>query len=391
MKILIAGGGIGGLTAALCLQQAGHDVRVFEQAAAFDEVGAGIQCGANALHVLASLNLMPALEQYAVEPEAVHFRVFDTGQLLYQIPLGDAYSRQYGARYYHLHRADLQKVLVDALNQRAAGALHLGVAVTGFNERADSVELTLADGRCFEGELLIGCDGIRSGIRRQILGSYEPRWTGNVAWRGVVDASSLPEGFMARVTSNFVGPKKHMVIYYLRKQALVNFVGVVENRHSLEDSWVRRAPWEELKADFDGWHETVQTVIDYCDRDACYRWALYDHQPIANWSLARVTLLGDAAHATLPFMASGAAMAIEDARILQRAIDQTPSVEEAVQMYQRNRYQRTRQIQLTSNKAGKLYHLSGKWARRLAFAAVGLRGNAAAFLPDYNANTIELH
>jgi salicylate hydroxylase len=196
---------------------------------------------------------------------------------------------------------------------------------------------------------------------------------------------------MPKVVRNFVGPNKHMVIYYLRQQKLVNFVGVVKKDQLYDDSWVRAAPWTELQADFTNWHPTVQAVIDGMDKNRCYRWALYEHQPIKNWSSSRVTLLGDAAHATLPFMASGAAMAIEDARILQRALDQTNDVEKGFELYQSNRFKRTAQIQNDSRQLGKLYHFNSRMALKLAFKGLKTLGRRKErFLAEYDANTVEL-
>ena len=208
---------------------------------------------------------------------------------------------------------------------------------------------------------------MRSTVRRQLLGESAPVFTGNVAWRAVVRRDRLPDDYMDKIACNYVGKDKHAVIYYLRRQELVNFVGVVEDPDWKDDSWVAKAPWEKLKADYSGWHEKVQQLIDAVDKDSCYRWALYAHQPFARWSSARVTLLGDAAHSTLPFMASGAAMAIEDARILARCMEQESVIADALSLYQSCRIPRTSQIQAGSEKMGKIYHLPKPWMQKAAF------------------------
>jgi len=387
MKILIAGAGIGGLTAALCLQKAGHEVLLFEQAKAFSEVGAGLQCGANVLKVMDWLALFDQIKSHSVVPERVDFRDAKTGKVLYCSEWGETYQEKYRAPYLHIHRADLQTVLVDAFE----GQIELGAFVSSYTETRDGVSITLNDGRQFEGDCLIGADGIKSSVRKQLLGDIKPIFTGNVAWRGVVARDKLPENFMQTVATNFMGQGKHMVIYYLRNQELVNFVGVVEGQQWLDESWTSLGSWQELKNEFDGWHPTVQTLIDAANKQQCYRWALFNHRPFKTWSSDRVTLLGDAAHATLPFMASGAAMAIEDARILQRSLDQSANIGDALQRYQQHRIPRTSKVQIDSARFGKLYHISNPLALKFAFKALQSVAKAKeSFLPGYNANIVKI-
>ena len=396
MRVLIAGGGIGGLTAALCLRQAGHEVSVFESAKELGEIGAGIQLGANAIKVLDSLGLRECLDDVVVRPEAIRFRLFDTGETLHEVPLGRAYEERYGVPYFHIHRADIHGILARALLATAPDSVHLGAHAEGFDERASGVVLRLKDGRSFEGDILVGADGIKSAIRAGIVGETPANWTGNVAWRATVETKRLPTDFMDTIVSNFVGPRKHAVIYYLRRKKFVNLVGVVENDAWREESWTLKAPWEELKSDYEGWDPTVQALIDAVPRDECYRWALFNRIPIDNWSTEHATLLGDAAHATLPFMASGAAMAIEDARILARALDQAGSGSEGLQLYQRNRLERTARIVNTSTAVGQVYHQPDADAFRQQFAAVRTAAAAStseppdAWLGKYDPNTVKL-
>jgi salicylate hydroxylase len=391
MKILVAGAGIGGLTAALCLHKTGHQVQLLEQAAEFSEVGAGIQCGANAIRVLDYLGLKDQIEAIAVDPLRADFREHKTGAVLHSLPFGQDYAQRHGAPYLHVHRADLHRILSNAFNARAASAVTFNATVASYSEQDDKVTVQTEDGRQFEGDCLVAADGVKSVIRDQLIGHREPVFTGNIAWRGVVPADRLPADFMEKTVSNFVGPNKHMVIYYLRQQQLVNFVGVVESDYWAQDSWTQKAPWQELKNDFAGWHPAVQAVIDAVDKDECYRWALHNHQSFSHWSSARVTLLGDAAHATLPFMASGAAMAIEDGRILQRSLDQVSNVEQGLKLYQRNRLARTAKVQAMSMQMGRLYHIKKPFLLRWAFKALSLLpGKKDQFLPNYDANTVTI-
>ena len=391
MKILIVGGGIGGLTAALCLAKSGHEVAIYEKATANHNVGAGIQCGANAVHVLDHLGLLDFLEPLAVTPERLQFRDYLNGDLLYNVELGLVYRNKYGAPYFHLHRADLMAVLEGQVSNEPNVNLITGTAVARYHENKSSVTLELESGETVDGDILVGCDGIRSAIREQMLGTQTYEYTGNLAWRATLPVESLPDEFMNTVATNFVGPKKHMVMYYLRDRQLLNMVGVVEGQEFRGSSWVSKGDWGQLKRDFSGWHPMVETVVNAVDKNECYQWALFDHKPLANWSSKRVTLLGDAAHATLPFIASGAAMAIEDARILERSIEAEQSVENAIQRYQKNRIPRTSKIQNTSRKFGKLYHIQNRFFLKAAFA--GLRtmgGKKENFLPEYDANSITL-
>ncbi len=410
MKILIAGGGIGGLSAALCLAKIGCQVQVFEQAPEFAEVGAGLQCGANALHVLDHIGIAEKIRTVAVEPERAEFKHYKSGETLHRVQFGKQYASQYHAPYLHIHRADLLEQLVVKAQAENNISLHLGTTISAFREHAEHVAIDTHNGESFSGDVLVAADGVKSILRKQLMNklgfnreAYQPVDTGHYAWRGVIPRKNLPDNFMDKIVSNFVGPKKHMVIYYLRASELVNFVGVVErpkNEAPQDESWTQKASWQGLQSDFSGWHPTVQKVIDAADKQACFRWDLFNHRPLQRWSSSRITLLGDAAHATLPFMAAGAAMAIEDARILARCLESTLSqgehfpantIRDSLQQYQHNRISRTAKIQKTSELLGKLYHINNSLLLRSAFWAIRHFGKSREdFLPHYNANTVVL-
>ncbi len=389
-RILIAGAGIGGLTAGASLLQAGHDVTIFEQASELSEVGAGLQISANATHVLHHLGLRAPLAEVGVRPGAYVFRLHDTGEEIHRFALSDEHERLHGAPYYQLHRADVHTLLAAKVLELKPDAIRLNCRVTGFEESEDSVKLSLADGTSVQGDLLVGADGLKSVICQQIVGKVPATYTGDAAWRITVPVECLPQNFMDQVMMVWMGPGRHVVTYYLRAGALVNFVGLVETDEVSEESWTAKFPWERFKADFAGWHADVQTIIRAADRDGCYRWSLHYRPAITNWSTRRATLLGDSVHPTLPYLAQGACMAIEDGAVLTRALDHAGSIPDALQLYQRNRIDRTVRIvnQSTANRA--LFHLRTVEEIRASFAQRDEGADRNSWLYSYNPITIDL-
>ena len=389
-KILIAGGGLGGLSAACFLLQAGHDVEVYEQAPQLEEIGAGIQISANAMHALRTLELEDAITRAGVRPAAYVFRLHDTGEEIQRFALSDVHERLHGAPYTQLHRADFHTILADKARALKPDVVHLNKRAVGFAEDADGVTLHFSDGTSARGDLLIGADGLKSAVRRQIVGETPANYTGDAAWRVIIPTEDLPPGLVEPAMNLFLGPGGHVVCYYLRGGHLLNFVGIVETDDILEESWTVKLPWERLKADYRGWHEIVQILVDSADRDQCFRWSLHNRLPIDNWSTARVTLLGDAAHATLPYLAQGAVMAIEDGAVLMRALGQEPKLTDALQLYQRNRIPRTSRIVLQSSENRRRFHLGSQAAIRAEFAKVDEGAERNKWLYSYNPMTVEL-
>ncbi|MFN3889068.1 MAG: FAD-dependent monooxygenase [Beijerinckiaceae bacterium] len=389
-KIIIAGAGLGGLAAASCLMKAGHEVEIYEQAPQLGEVGAGIQISANAQHVLRDLGLGPAIDAVGVRPGAYVFRLHDTGEIIQQFSLAEEHERRNGAPYTQLHRADFHEILVDKAREFRPDVIRLNKRVRGYVENEDSVELHFEDGASAKGDLLIGADGLKSAVRAQMLGAAPAVYTGDGAWRVVVPVENLPKDVLPQVMSVFMGPGGHVVCYYLRSGKLLNFVGLVETDEVSEESWTVKFPWEKLKADYAGWHPTIQTIIDCANKDECYRWSLHRREPTMNWSTKRVTLLGDSAHPTLPYLAQGAVMAIEDGAVLTRALAMTDDVAEALQIYQRNRIDRTARIVRQSTANRTLFHLGSQEAIRAAFAKRDEGEDRNAWLYSYNPLTVEL-
>ena len=389
-KIIIAGAGIGGLTAAASLLQAGHDVMVFEQASELTEIGAGLQLSANATHVLHHLGLGPALAEVGVRPGAYVFRLHDTGEEIQRFALSDDHEKLHGAPYYQVHRADIHTLLAAKVRELKRNAIQLDCRVVGFEESDDDVKLRLADGTIVRGDLLVGADGLKSIICQQLNGSIPATYTGDAAWRITAPVERLPRNFMEQVMMVWMGPGRHVVAYYLRAGALLNFVGLVETDEVSEESWTAKFPWERFKADFAGWHADVQTIIDAADRDGCYRWSLHYRPAIRNWSTRRATLLGDAVHPTLPYLAQGACMAIEDGAVLTRALDQTDTISEALRLYQRNRVDRTQRIVNQSSANRTLFHLRTVDEIRASFAKRDEGADRNAWLYSYNPLTVKL-
>jgi salicylate hydroxylase len=390
--ILIAGAGIGGLTAASCLMKAGHRVTIFEQAPELSEVGAGIQLSANAMHVMIELGLGPAIHAVGVQPSAYVFRLHDTGEEIDRFALAAEHKRIHGAPYYQLHRADLHDILAAKAREFSPEIVHLNHRAVGFVEDEAGVELRFANGTSARGDLLIGADGLKSVVGRQIGGEVPASYTGDGAWRIVVPTDRLPKRLQEAAMLVWMGPGGHVVTYYLRGGELLNFVGIVETDEVSEESWTAHFPWARLKADFEGWHTDLQAVIDAADRDACYRWSLHSRPAVRNWSTKRVTILGDAAHPTLPYLAQGAVMAIEDGAVLTRALAQVEdgTIADALQLYQRNRVDRTARIVEQSTANRKLFHLHSEAEIRASFAKRNEGADRNAWLYSYNPLTVEL-
>lgn len=356
LPFLIAGAGIGGLTAALALLKRGHDVRVFEQASQLGEVGAGLQLSANATRALDLLGLSRPLAQVAAEPTGKEIRLWSTGQTWKLFDLGEESIAQYGHPYYMVYRPDLHRILVEAVRALSPTAIELNAKCAGFEceDGADRVVLQLADGRSVQGRVLIGADGVHSAIRKQLFGDGAATYSGCMAWRGVIPIDKLPAHVVRPVGTNWVGPGRHVIHYPLRGGQLMNFVGIVETERWVAESWTQQGSHAECHADFEGWHPDIHALIQHID--VPYRWALMARPPMESWSKGVVSLLGDACHPTLPFLAQGAVMAIEDGFILGRALCEVPDVQSALKRYEAVRLGRTGEIVRKSTENGKRFH-----------------------------------
>jgi salicylate hydroxylase len=368
--VLVAGAGIGGLTTALACARRGFRVRVLERSPTISEVGAGLQLSPNAARVLRALGLGEALESVAVRPEAVEIRHWRTGRRVDRAPLGATAEARYGAPYYHVHRADLQQLLVHALADLPGVELRTGAAVEAVDRHPEGATAHTAAGP-FRGRVLIGADGIHSRVREALFGPDAPRFTRQVAWRVLVAAEHA--GTLPPVAAVWWGPQRHFVAYRVRGGALVNCVGVVERDDWTRESWTEPGDPTEFAADFRGWDGPVQELVAAAEPGTCFRWALFDRRPLPRWHRGPVTLLGDACHPTLPFLAQGAAMAIEDAAVLARCLDRNGLAEHALARYESLRRPRTARIQAGSRRNARVFHLAGPaaWLRDRVAARAG--------------------
>ena len=354
LKAIISGAGIGGLTTALCLIHRGLEVTVLERAPELTEVGAGIQIPPNAMRVFSELGLQDALSEIAFRPEAIEARMGRSGLRLFTIPLADAAIDRWGAPYLHIHRADYIKVLAAALYKHAPHAIQLNTDVSGYRQDETGVTVNLSDGSEVRGDILIGADGIHSPVRDTMLGTQAPAFTGNVAWRAVVPIEKLGDLAPRPTACAWMGPGKHCVTYRLRRGELANLVAVVERDDWTIESWTERGTKEDALADFADWHPTITRILS--EAPELYRWALFDRAPLQKWIDGRVALLGDAAHPMLPFMAQGAAMAVEDAFVLADELAGTEDIASALKAYQARRYRRASAVQAGSRTNAKTFH-----------------------------------
>ena len=378
--VLIAGGGIGGLAAGLACSRAGCHVRLYERADAYTEVGAGIQMGPNVMRVLQGWELDAALRQVAAFPERLQVRHALSGVELGVLPLGQTMVERYGAPYATIHRADLQLLLLQALQQREAVWLHTGKTVHRYVETNGAIGLSLSDGLDVEGDALIAADGLWSRLRQQLLADGPPRVAGHLAYRAMVPQASLPAAVRSQQVTAWLGPRLHVVAYPVRGGEWLNVVAIVHGhvQGGLED-WDHGANASDLQAAL---AHTSTELRDLIAAVPAWRlWVLCDRPPVRSAEqMARgyVALLGDAAHPMRPYLAQGAGMAIEDAAELGRQVglvDGVLDVPTLLRRYALNRWQRNARVQARSIRNGGIFHLEGPmaWARDMSLRLLGER------------------
>jgi salicylate hydroxylase len=358
LSVGIIGGGIGGLALAAALRRRGIATRVFERARQFGEVGAGIQMTPNAVKVMVGLGFYDQLRAVSFTPQALVGRNWRSGREMWRTPLAGDCERIYGAPFLHIHRADLHAILAADLPE---GSATLGVSCLGIEQGPGSAVATFSDGSRFEADAIIGADGIHSAVRRALFGDQPPRFTGNMCWRATIPFERPPLDYVTPDSSFWLGPRGHVVTYYVQGGRAVNIVAVAETSAWVEESWTVPSTREELLAGFQGWHPNITRLFGEAGK--VFKWGLFDRDPMAQWSVDRVTLLGDAAHPMLPFLSQGAAMAIEDGYVLAAALAAQPEdVPAALRRYEGQRRPRTTRVQLESRERGRTYHLASPFA-----------------------------
>lgn len=351
--ILIAGGGIGGLTAALALLKLGYDVDIYEQASELREVGAGLQLAPNGIRVLHEVGVLEDFLKLACQAEGKEIRLWNSGQSWKIHDLGEESVARYGFPYCTAYRPDLLAVLADGIRRVKPDAIHLGAKCSGFAQDSNGVTLRYEGGEA-TGDALIGADGVHSRIRQALFGDDKPEYTGMLSWRGVIPMDKLPQHMRRMVGSNWVGPGGHVVHYPVHRGEYMNMNGIIEIEGWQEESWGAKGTHDECHACFKGWNADIHAMIDNIATP--FKWALFNRTPLTQWSVGRVSLVGDACHSMLPMLAQGAGMALEDGFVLARALEAADgNIAQGLKRYEQARIERTTKVVLGSAENGRRF------------------------------------
>jgi salicylate hydroxylase len=376
--ILIAGGGIGGLTLALALARRGFESRILERRVEFSEAGAGIQLSPNAVRVLQRLGVAGTLKQDVGVPQSLRVHQGASGRLLQELPLGSWIAERHGAPYWLAHRRDLQAALLDHVQSEPRIAISLGFEVAVFEDSSQGVLVRSAGGETASGSALIGADGVFSRVRRQLFASMEPRYSGWNAARTVLPADAIGGALPADSVGVWLAPDHHVVHYPVRGGQEIAVV-VVSPGDAGETGWAIALEDESMRTALAGFAPAVRSPLE--SATGWRRWSLFELAPLPRWSFGRVTLLGDAAHPTLPFLAQGGALAMEDADVLADWLAAGPEIEGPLARYGLARMDRTSRVVAAARQNGRIFHLGGLAgrARDLALTLIPPRRAMARF------------
>ena len=345
LSVAIIGAGMGGLASAAALRRAGIEVTVYEQASQFSRLGAGIQIGCNAMQVLRGLGLEQKLRSEAFYPRSWNNKDWRTGEIRFDMIFGEAAETKFGAPYLLAHRGDLHAALASIV---PAECIRLSHKLTGLEQTGDGVKLTFANGATAVADAVIGADGVHSIVKNILFGSSEPNYTGRIAYRTTFPTKLL-NGYEIDDCTKWWGEDRHIVIYYVKPdRSEVYFVTSQPEPDFRVESWSAKGDVKTLRAAFEGFHPQVQHVLEACPE--VHKWALVDRDPLPAWGVGKVTLLGDSCHPMTPYMAQGAAMAIEDSAVLSRCLEgvEREGVADALRRFEATRKERTSRVQRTS-------------------------------------------
>ncbi len=354
--VAVVGAGIGGLATAAALLRHGFTVRLHERAAQLSEIGAGIQLTPNAVKVLNALGCGPGLEEYGFRPHGITALDWRSGRMIFRKPLIGICRDRYGADYFHIHRADLHRILRALVPDRF---IELGNGCVALD--AEHATLTLADGRLASADVVIGADGIHSTVRGALFGDQPASFTGHVCWRSTVPVDGPQPDLALPETTLWLGPNGHVVTYYVHAGRAINLIAILEAPDWVEESWTTPSSREAMIAAFEGWHPRLHRL--FVMAPTVFKWGLFDRDPLPQWTRGRATLLGDAAHPMLPYLSQGAGMSIEDGYVLARLLARGDAPREALLAYEAMRRPRAARVQLASRAQGQTFHLASPWAR----------------------------
>lgn len=392
-RVAMIGGGIGGLTAASALLRRGFDVKVYESAPELKEIGAGVALGPNAMKALRSLELETAVRDIGWAAEFQQLRAGKTGRVISKTARKDAIAR-YGTDGCMAHRADLLDVLSAAIPKES---VILGARCDGVTAHEDGATAHFTDGREIEADVIVGADGIHSAVRTSLFGPDAPRFTGKICYRSVIPVDALPDGAEIRDSGTWLGPHGTIVVYGVRRGELINVVCHYDDENYKHESWITECDREEVLERYRGWHESLGRL--FASSKVWYKWALYDRDPIPQWTKGRVTLLGDSAHSMLPYLGQGACQAIEDGCVLAAALDANrDDLTTGLAVYERVRRPRASKVVLTARARGIDNHLSSPVAQMKRDLLIAVRkriskdqsGRNDAWIPEYDASSPEV-
>ena len=363
LHVIIIGAGIGGLTAAIALQRAKFKVSIYEQAEVLGEVGAGLTLSKNANKAMRSLGLAENLDDIGFRPNTSGSKDLVTG-VIYHHSSAPGDVKQHGgvvdpdpdARFRMFHRADLHNLLVKTVNAHDPSSINLGHTFKSLTQNSSKIEVAFENGVTVGGDLAIGCDGNRSGVRQFLFGEDSVEFLGYVAWRGLVPLESMPSGTINTDTSIFTGKNRSVVRYKIRSGKTVNIAAYAQKSDWVDEGWSVPASKEELKHEFQDACDEIQHLISNIPEETLFRWGMFGREPLKKWSVGRATILGDAAHPMLPFLGQGAGMSIEDGVVIARCLSLSDTIDEALSRYEAGRIERTALVTIGARYNGLKMH-----------------------------------